>query len=60
VLEQWKLADLREMGQGCLPLNLSIIMMTVLPGKYALQVNSFLFKSSSIFIQMQICKISIT
>jgi len=41
VLQQWKLADLREMGQGCLPPNLSSTLMTILPGKYALQVNSF-------------------
>jgi hypothetical protein len=43
VLQQWKLADLREMGQGCLPPNLSSTMMTILPEKYALQVNTFIF-----------------
>jgi hypothetical protein len=43
VLQQWKLADLREMGHGCLPPNLSSTLMTVLPEKYALQVNSFVF-----------------
>jgi len=43
VLQQWKLADLREMGQGCLPPNLSSTLMTILPEKYALQVNGFVF-----------------
>ena len=41
VLEQWKLADLREMGQGCLLPNLSNILKTTLPGKYAVQVQKF-------------------
>jgi hypothetical protein len=49
VLQQWKLADLREMGQGCLPPNLSSTLMAVLPGKYALQVNSFLFELQTFF-----------
>jgi hypothetical protein len=47
VLQQWKLADLREMGQGCLPPNISGILKIVLPGKYALQVKSLPFKCSS-------------
>ncbi|KAJ9594135.1 hypothetical protein L9F63_014451, partial [Diploptera punctata] len=38
VLEQWKLADLTEMGQGCLPPNLASITKTTLPGRYAVQV----------------------
>lgn len=53
VLQQWKLADLREMGQGCLPLNLSIIMMTVLPGKYALQVEQIQNVGQSAYTQLQ-------
>jgi hypothetical protein len=47
VLQQWKLADLREMGQGCLPSNINSIMKAVLPGKYALQVKSLPCKCSS-------------
>ncbi|PNF37706.1 hypothetical protein B7P43_G11460, partial [Cryptotermes secundus] len=53
VLEQWKLADLREMGQGCLPLNLNVIMMTILPGKYALQVERIQNVGQSAYTQMQ-------
>jgi hypothetical protein len=43
-------ADLRQMEQGCLPPNLSSIRMIVLPGQYALQVNSFLFELLIFFL----------
>jgi hypothetical protein len=55
VLQQWKLADLREMGQGCLPPNLSSTLTTILPEKYALQVNSFVFELQTFFISVLKC-----
>ncbi|XP_069699874.1 recQ-mediated genome instability protein 1-like [Periplaneta americana] len=53
VFSQWKLADLREMGQGCLPGNLKDIMKTTLPGIYALQVESMLDIGQSAYSQLQ-------
>ncbi|PSN33816.1 hypothetical protein C0J52_19368, partial [Blattella germanica] len=38
VFDQWKLADLREMGQGCLPPNINNAIKINLPDKYVLQV----------------------
>jgi len=55
VLQQWKLADLREMGQGCLPPNLSSTLMTILPEKYALQVNSVVFGLQQFFHSVLKC-----
>nr|CAD7396388.1 unnamed protein product [Timema cristinae] len=40
VLDQWRLADLRDMGVGCLPSNLASQIKVTLAGKYSLQVES--------------------
>nr|CAD7415285.1 unnamed protein product [Timema poppensis] len=40
VLDQWRLADLRDMGVGCLPSNLTSQIKVTLTGKYSLQVES--------------------
>nr|CAD7441387.1 unnamed protein product [Timema bartmani] len=40
VLDQWRLADLRDMGVGCLPPNLTSQIKVTLTGKYSLQVES--------------------
>ncbi|KDR08209.1 RecQ-mediated genome instability protein 1 [Zootermopsis nevadensis] len=53
VLQQWKLADLREIGQGCLPHNISSIMKIILPGKYALQVEQVQNVGQPAYAQLQ-------
>ncbi|XP_063243368.1 uncharacterized protein LOC134542782 isoform X2 [Bacillus rossius redtenbacheri] len=53
VLEQWKLADLRDMGEACLPPDLSAKTRVTLPGKYSLQVESMVDIGAPCYGQLQ-------